>query len=91
MEKANEFWADIATFIACPIAIAAGCANGVCNAATGSGSFSDGFNAAGASVIGPARKFGADHGEAITKGLLTGAASALGGRVANKILKYLNI
>jgi hypothetical protein len=91
MEKADEFWAEVIAIIASPAAITAGCISGACNSATGSGPFIDGFNTTAASIIEPARRFGADHGETITKGLLNGAASALGGRIVNEILKRARI
>jgi hypothetical protein len=91
MEKVSEFWADIATIAALPVAIAVGCAKGAVDAVTGNGAFDDGFNAATVSVLEPARKFGKEHGKIITKGLLTGAASALGGRIVNDVMRRLNI
>jgi hypothetical protein len=56
---------------------------------TGSGAFDDGFHAAADPIIASARKFGTEHKETITKGMLGGAAATLGARIVNESLKHL--
>lgn len=62
---------------------------GSCDAVTGSGAFDDGFHAAADPIIASARKFGTEHKETITKGMLGGAAATLGARIVNESLKHL--
>ncbi len=89
MEQTNEFWANAITVVASPVALAAGFARGTYDAATGNGAFNDGFSAAADPIMGAAKKFGAEHGATITKGLLGGAATALGGRIVGEALRRL--
>jgi hypothetical protein len=89
VENKNEFWADVSVVAVSPVAIAAGITKGTYDAATDNGAFSEGFNAAAAPVFRAAREFGAEHGGIITKGVVTGAAGALGARLVNAGLKHL--
>jgi hypothetical protein len=89
MEQESGFWADAIGVAASPVAIAAGIAKGSYDAATGSGAFEEGFHSAADPIIRSARKFGTEHKETITKGLLGGAAATLGARIVNESLKHL--
>jgi len=89
MEQANGFWADAIGIAASPVAIAAGIVKGSYDAATGSGAFDEGFHAAADPIIASARKFGTEHRETITKGVLGGAAATLGARIVNEGLRHL--
>jgi hypothetical protein len=80
MEK-NDFWANVSAVAATPVAVAAGVAKGAFNASTDNGPFADGFSSAASPIIKTARDFGAEHGDTITKGVVTGAAGALGARI----------
>lgn len=91
MENKNEFWADVSVVAVSPVAIAAGITKGAYDAATDHGAFSQGFNAAAEPMFRAARQFGAEHGGIITKGVVTGAAGALGARLVNAGLKHLRI
>ncbi len=91
MEQTSEFWADVIAVAASPVAIAAGFTRGTYDAATGHGSFDEGFHAVADPIVGSAKKFGAEHGETITKGVLGGAAAALGGRIVTGALKHLRL
>jgi hypothetical protein len=89
MEQTNGFWADAIAVAASPVAITAGIVRGSYDAASGSGPFTDGFHAAADPVIASARKFGTEHKDTITKGIVGGAATAFGARVLNEGLRYL--
>ena len=89
MEQTGGFWADVMGVAAAPVAIAAGIVRGSYDAATGSGAFDDGFHAAADPMIATARKFGTEHKETITKGMLGGAAATLGARIVNESLRHL--
>jgi len=89
MEQASGFWAAAIAVAASPVAIAAGIAKGSYDAASGAGGFDEGFHAAADPIIETARKFGTEHSETITKGLLGGAAATLGARIVNESLKHL--
>ena len=89
MENKNEFWAEVSVVAVSPVAIAAGITRGAYDAATDNGAFGEGFNAAAVPVFKAAREFGAEHGGIITKGVVTGAAGALGARLVNAGLKHL--
>ena len=54
------------------MAVVAGLTNGTYKAATGAGSFNDGFGSAMKAVTGSAQKFGNDHGTTITRAVITG-------------------
>ena len=87
MEETNGFWAGAIAVAAAPVAIAAGIAKGSYDAASGTGSFDAGFHSAADPVIDRARKFGIDHKDTITKGVLGGAATAVGARIVNETIK----
>jgi hypothetical protein len=89
VEQAGGFWAEVIGVAASPVAIAAGIVRGSYDAATGSGAFDEGFHAAADPIIASARKFGTEHKETITKGMLGGAAATLGARVVNEGLRHL--
>jgi hypothetical protein len=89
VEEGSEFWGDVLAVGASPVAITAGFAKGAFDAATGNGPFTDGFNATANPIVRGAKKFGHEHGPAITKGLLGGAATALGARILNETLRHL--
>ncbi len=89
MENANEFWADVSVVAVFPVAVAAGLAKGAYDASTDHGAFSEGFNSTAAPMMRAAKEFGAEHGPAITRGVVTGAAGALGARIVNEGLKRL--
>ena len=91
MENTNEFWANVSMAAVSPVAIAAGFAKGAYDASTDNGAFSEGFSAAAAPIMRAAKEFGAEHGTTITKGVVTGAAGALGVRIVNEGLKHLRI
>ena len=84
MEQTSGFWADALGVAASPVAIAAGIVKGSYDAATGSGAFDDGFHAAADPIVASARKFGTEHRETITKGVLSGAAATLGARIVSE-------
>ena len=87
MEQTSGFWAGALGVAASPVAIAAGIAKGSYDAATGSGAFDEGFHAAADPIVASARKFGTDHQDTITKGLLGGAAATLGARIVNESIR----
>ena len=74
-----------------PVAIAAGFAKGAYDASTDNGAFSEGFNAAAGPIMRAAKEFGAEHGTTMTKGVITGAAGALGARLVREGFKHLRI
>ena len=87
--KRSDFWAVASGAAVTPIAIVVGAAKGVYDAVSGSGPFSNGFEQTASSLVHIAEEFGAEHGETITNGLVSGAAAALGGRVVNEALGVL--
>jgi hypothetical protein len=91
VEDKNEFWAEVSVVAVSPVAIAAGIARGAYDAATDNGAFSEGFNAAAAPVFRAAREFGEEHGGIITRGVVTGAAGALGARIVTSGLRHLRL
>jgi hypothetical protein len=84
VEQTNGFWPVAIAVAAAPVAIAAGIAKGSYDAASGSGSFDQGFHAAADPVIATARKFGTEHQETITRGVIGGAATAVGARIVGE-------
>jgi hypothetical protein len=89
VENKSEFWADVSVVVASPVAIAAGFAKGAYDASTDNGPFIEGFTATVDPIIKGAKKFGAEHGPTITRGVLTGAAGALGARIVSEGLKRI--
>jgi len=77
----NDFWANVSAVAVTPVAVAAGVAKGAYDASTSNGAFADGFSAAASPIIRAARGFGAEHGDTLTKGVVTGAAGVLGARI----------
>ena len=90
MEQTSTFWADAIAVAASPVAIAAGLVRGSYDAASGGGTFDAGFHSAADPIIASARKFGTDHKDTITKGVLGGAATAIGARIVNEGLRHLS-
>ncbi len=90
-EQTNDFWANVITVAVSPVAIAAGIAKGSYDAATGHGAFSEGFTGTAEPIIFGAKKFGTDHGPTITKGVIGGAATAIGGRIVSQTLKAIKL
>ncbi len=91
MENTNEFWANVSLVAVSPVAIAAGFAKGAYDASTDNGAFSEGFNATAGPIMRAAKEFGAEHGSTVTKGVITGAAGALGARIVREGFKHLRI
>ncbi len=91
MENTDEFWSNVSMAAVSPVAIAAGFAKGAYDASTDNGAFSEGFNAAAAPIMRAAKEFGAEHGTTLTKGVITGAAGALGARIVKEGFKHLRI
>jgi hypothetical protein len=89
MENKNEFWADVSAVVVTPVAIAAGVAKGTYDASTDNGAFIEGFNGVATPIIRAGKNFGAEHGPTITKGVVTGAAGALGARIVQAGLRAL--
>jgi hypothetical protein len=89
VEGTNEFWADVSAIAVSPVAIAAGVAKGAYDASTDNGAFVDGFSAAAGPIIKAARGFGAEHGTTITKGVVGGAAGALGARIVSEGIRRI--
>lgn len=85
----NDFWANVSAVAASPVAIAAGFAKGAYDASTNNGAFADGFSATATPIIRAARGFGAAHGTTLTKGVVTGAAGALGARIVGGGLRRI--
>jgi hypothetical protein len=91
VENTSEFWANVSAVAVSPVAIAAGVAKGAYDASTNSGAFSEGFNATAGPIMKAAKEFGAEHGSTMTKGVITGAAGALGARIVREGLRRLRI
>ena len=89
MEQTSGFWADALGVAASPVAIAAGVVKGSYDAVTGSGAFDEGFHAAADPIVSSARKFGTEHKDTITKGLLGGAAATVGARIVSEGFKVI--
>jgi hypothetical protein len=89
--NSSEFWADAGMIVAAPVAIAAGVAKGAYDASTDNGAFSDGFSAAATPIVRAAREFGAEHGTTITRGVITGAATAVGARIVGGALRHIRL
>src|SRR5262249_5862680 len=89
VEQTNGFWAGAIALAPAPVARAAGMAKGSYDAGSGSGSFDAGFHSAADPVIVKARKFGEDHQETITRGVIGGAATAVGARIVGESLKVI--
>ncbi|MGN6791351.1 MAG: hypothetical protein ACTHJW_03075 [Streptosporangiaceae bacterium] len=90
-EDTNEFWANVSMVLVSPVAITAGVAKGAYDASTNNGGFREGFTTAATPIMKSAKEFGAEHGTTMTKGVITGAAGALGARILRTGLKHLRI
>ena len=91
MENKSEFWSDVSVVVVTPVAIAAGVVKGTYDATTDNGAFIEGFNGAASPIIRAGKNFGAEHGTTITKGVVTGAAGALGARILSAGLRSLRL
>lgn len=91
MDEKSEFWADVSAVAVTPVAIAAGLARGAYDASTDRGAFIDGFNSVANPIISAGKNFGAEHGPTITKGVVGGAAGALGARIVQAGLRHLKL
>jgi hypothetical protein len=89
MEQTSPFWANVSAVAVSPVAITVGVVMGSYDAANGTRRFDEGFYAAAEPIVAAAKGFGAKHGEAITKGIVGGAATALGARILNEVLRGL--
>jgi hypothetical protein len=90
-ENKTDFWAEVSMVAVSPVAIAAGLAKGVYDASTDHGPFADGFTAAATPIMKAGRNFGAEHGQIITRGVVTGAAGAVGARIVSAGLRHLRL
>ncbi len=77
----NRFWGTVTGVAFTPVAIAAGVAKGAYDAASGNATFADSAEQATGAMIRSAEHFGEEHGDLITRGIVTGAAAALGSRL----------
>jgi hypothetical protein len=89
MEQTNPFWANVSAVAVSPVAITAGVVRGSYDAASGTRRFDEGFYAAAEPIMAAAKGFGSRHGETITKGIVGGAATALGARILSEVLRGL--
>ena len=80
MDNQSELWENVSAVVVTPVAVAAGLAKGTYDATTDHGAFLDGFTGAATPIIRAGKNFGAEHGPTITKGVVTGAAGAVGAR-----------
>ena len=90
-DNKGEFWAQVTMVAVSPVAIAAGLAKGAYDASTDHGSFVDGFTAGATPVIRAGRNFGEEHGPQITRGVVGGAAGAVGVRIVQAGLRHLRL
>jgi hypothetical protein len=91
VENASGFWANVSLVAVSPVAIAAGVAKGAYDASTDNGAFNEGFNSTAGPIMRAAKEFGAEHGTTMTKGVITGAAGAIGASIVREGLKHLRI
>jgi hypothetical protein len=87
----NGFWSNVSMVAATPVAIAAGVAKGTYDASTNNGAFADGFSTTAEPILKAAKDFGSEHGSTITKGVVTGAAGALGARIVREGFKHIGL
>ena len=81
-----KFWGVVSAMLSVPVAVASGVIKGAHDAVTGGGTFKDGYNETSEAVIDRAERFGDDHSDTITHGIITGAALALGGAAVKKTI-----
>jgi hypothetical protein len=91
VDNTNDFWANVSMAAVSPVAIAAGFAKGAYDASTDNGAFSEGFSTAAAPILKAAKEFGSEHGTTLTKGVISGAAGAIGVRIVNEGLRHLRL
>ena len=91
MENQSEFWENVSAVVVTPVAIAAGLAKGTYDASTDHGPFVEGFSGAATPIIRAGKNFGAEHGPTLTKGVVTGAAGALGARIVHAGLRAIKL
>ena len=91
MDNQSEFWENVSAVVVTPVAVAAGLAKGTYDATTDHGAFLDGFTGAATPIIRAGKNFGAEHGPTITKGVVTGAAGAVGARIVSAGLRSLRL
>jgi hypothetical protein len=91
METQGEFWENVSAVVVTPVAIAAGLAKGTYDASTDHGAFIKGFTGTATPIIRAGKNFGAEHGPTITKGVVTGAAGALGARILHIGLRTIRL
>ncbi len=72
-------WGDVCIGLAAYPAIVGGVIRGIRDKLTGEGSFEDGFNATVDNIVEAAKKFGENHAEQLTDGLIGAAAGGLVG------------
>lgn len=89
MENTNDFWANVSLVAVSPVAIAAGFAKGAYDASTDNGAFREGFSTTAGPMMRAAKEFGAEHGTTMTRGVITGAAGALGAGIIREGFKHL--
>ncbi|MGH3281955.1 MAG: hypothetical protein ACRDNW_22855 [Trebonia sp.] len=91
MANQNEFWENVSAVVVTPVAVAAGLAKGTYDASTDHGAFIEGFTGTATPIIRAGKNFGAEHGSTITKGVVTGAAGALGARILRAGLRTIRL
>ena len=81
----SRFWGTVTGIAVAPVAIAAGVARGAYDAASGHGGFAESAEKVTGSMIRSAEQFGAEHGDLITRGVITGAAAAVGSGLVRSV------
>jgi len=81
----SRFWGTVTGIAVAPVAIAAGVAKGAYDASSGNGGFAESAEKATRAMIRSAGEFGEEHGDLITRGIVTGAAAAVGNRLIHSI------
>ena len=81
-----KFWGVVGAMLSVPVAAASGVIKGAYDAVTGSGTFKDGYKGTSEAVIDGAERFGTEHSDTITHGIISGAALAVGGAAVRKTI-----
>ena len=81
----SKFWGTVTGIAFAPVAIAAGVAKGAYDAASGNGGFVQSAEKVTGALIRGAEEFGEEHGDLITRGIITGAAAAVGNRLIRSV------
>jgi len=84
-----KFWGVVGALLSVPVAVASGVVKGAHDAVTGAGSFKDGYSGTSEAVIDGAERFGTEHSDTITRGIVSGAALAIGGAAVKKTIGHL--